>query len=275
MSIRLASFSTFLALYFSLLAPTSLPAQELGPDQLDITGIKLGISGGPELKKEIESKPEGYICEDLIFDVGGEEKLLGYSCRAPKAKIIPHMEWSDVDYHLVTLFDQDSGKVWFIARREKLKEDERPTKKTMQEAFTKRYGQPDAFGKFDNTDEFRWIFDRTGKKDNKNTTRQCSYESISSNRIKSMRGEYMSGRPDIAIPSEFSEICGVMLNSDLLGPRVGTEVGIRENAQIWGYTLTLFDSREQYDRLAAEAQVEKEKQAEIERQKKAIPAPSF
>ena len=52
MSTRLASFSTLLALFFFLAAPASLTAQ-VRPDQFDIIGLKLGMPGGPELKKMV------------------------------------------------------------------------------------------------------------------------------------------------------------------------------------------------------------------------------
>ena len=262
MSIRLASFSTLLALYFTLVAPTTLPAQDPGPNEFDITGFKLGIPGGPELKKEIESKPEGYICEDLLFEVGGEDKHLGYSCLAPKAKITPDMEWKwDVDYHLVTLFDQDSSKVWFIARMENLKENARPTKETMEEALIKKYGPP-----VENFIELSWTFDRNDQKNKKRCTGcgpdPCNITNIN-NTFSNKNFIGYIGLP----PTRFYENCGITLNAHL------REKG-REN-QVERFILTLIDSREQYARLAAEAQVEKEKQAEIERQKKAIPAPSF
>ena len=55
---------------FILAAVTPLSAQAPpppGPDNFEISGIKLGRQGGPDLKKEIESLPEDYECLDLKF----------------------------------------------------------------------------------------------------------------------------------------------------------------------------------------------------------------
>jgi len=69
-------------------------------------------------------------------------------------------------------------------------------------------------------------------------------------------------------PANFKEVCGAMLHARLYD-------GGHNDDLIDSYSLILLDGREQYDRLAAAALAEKQRQAEIKREQEARPAPKF
>ena len=255
MPTRFASFSSFLALFFFLATPTSLPAQEPGPDQFDISGIKLGRHGGPALKKEIEALPERYKCLDINIEKNGQKKLMGYSCFVPQAPNSPFKEVSfkaieilnNATSQLFFLFDEDSSNVWFIFKMEKFKnEKDAPLPTTLAEALEKKYGKCDKWSM-----GCVWSFDRNGKKSSFwfGLSGLSNFPSIKS-------APYSS----VPIPTSFKADQGI-----------GLEVSVESN----NYQLILYDVRDQYDRwAAAKAKMDAAKKAEEER-KQAIPAPSF
>ena len=236
MSTRPASFSALLALFF-LLAPASLPAQGISPDQFDILGVKLGMPGGPELKKQIEALPDGFKC--------GEARNNIMSCKGPLSPV-PNPRGS-TDNNLYIEFDEVSHKVWKINRS--VGQGAGPTPENMLETLYKKYGQPPPseveFKKESNAYTIYWAFDRNGnvvtKKGNKDITDPFSTDNP-------------------CHQFSLNELCGVSLRASFFSARDG----------VYAYYLTLADTREQYDR-----KVKREREEEERKQKARSTPPSF
>jgi len=283
------NYFAILTIVFFMLVP-SLSAQEPGPDQFDITGFKLGVLGGPKLKKEIETQPEGYKCLDIK---NTQDKLIGYSCYAPEApSVLSYLEREDtqimyqkVFLQMIFLFDEYNSTVWFIQRRVKLKEGEQPTHVNMVEAVRKKYGTPISGGNYPTPEAERWIFGRSGEK-----VIADQWGSVSSQYTPCVRsGENQVGVATIGttyhnryytnliIPRTFGEACGASLTAQYK-TELSQDVP-KEHRLVSLFTLTLYDGREQHDRLVAEnareaARIKKEKEIELERSR-SVPAPSF
>ena len=265
--------AVFLYVFCCLALPTPLSAQKFGPDQLAISGFKLGRVGGPDLKNEIEALPEGYKCLELFVNNDGQftddqysaAKLLGYSCFAPEAPSSPYKDSRDYVWrkdqkilketallHMVFLFGEESGQVWHISKREVFPDkNNAPVRQTLEDALIKRYGTPTSSNNY----SLCWSVGRAGVE---KPSSSCSTLHLNSTPFKSLLDS------SLEIPNTFSSDSGVCL------------VARFDES---GYKLVLLDERSQYDQIdAAQTKAEAaQKAARIaeEERRKAIAAPIF
>lgn len=274
------------------LAPGQTPAT---PERLDISGFKLGRPGGPGLKKEIEALAEGYKCMDinaavdqygnLNRDPNSNKSLIGYSCFAPQPPSSPFIiplrvrydrEESDLkaisaaSKHLVVLFAEDAGNIWFIYKKEKFADGNKaPLLQTMYDALLEKYGSPTPVAPNGEpllyiqagTNEFGWALDRTGDKISKYVLHLLTMRKTGLVTLPSRIGETTTATEVESPYPRTEEYIGEILVSLLYSEN-------NNGAVCHSYSLSLFDAGYWHDRHLAAQKTETE-------QKEAIGAPNF
>lgn len=205
----------------------------------DISGVTLGSSLA-DAKEAIAKASPDLKLSALMLRSGNEGGVTAVSADLiPEAGVGSVKRPSDEFAVLQT----GSGKVWFIARVQRLEQGARIKTDTLEASLTEKFGKPSSPGLGDG---FSWQFDREGKQYfGPDTAGPCD----------SMRrgGSDLPG-VTVGAPESFSATCGKLITVST------TE---QPDGMVPYYKVSLIDVKTMFDELAA-----RDAQAEAERAKK-------
>lgn len=205
----------------------------------DIAGVTLGTSLA-DAKEAIAKANSDLKPSPLMLRNGNEGGVTAVSADLiPEAGVGSVKRPSDEFAVLQT----DSGKVWFIARVQRLEQGARIKTETLEASLTEKFGKPSSPGLGYG---FVWQFDREGKQYfGPDTAGPC--ESM-------MRGGSNLPGVTVGAPESFSPTCGKL---------IAVSTTQQPGGMVPYYTVSLIDAKTMFDELAA-----RDAQAETERAKK-------
>jgi hypothetical protein len=193
----------------------------------DVSGIEIG-SAFTSAKPLMMKANAGYQITDLTQ--GG--KVMGYNAVAMK-------DGNPVDQLLV--LQNESGKVWFIGRGQRLAQGERIKHATLLASLREKYGPESAISLGSNGPH--WQFNRAG----------ALYKGdLSTGPCDGMVGGALSlgkvPNANINVPRSFAPTCGVNIDAPMF---------VDNDGMVFAFTLQLIDAKAMFDELTAKDQAAK------------------
>ena len=194
----------------------------------DISGVEIG-SDFTAAKPLMMKANAGYQITDLTQ--GG--KVMGYNAIFLK-------DGNPVD-QLVVL-QNASGKVWFVARGQRLTQGERIKRETLLSSLRQKYGPESAISLGSNGPH--WQFDRKG----------AIYKGdLSTGPCKGMVGGGVDlgkvTNANINVPRSFAPTCGVNIDAPMF---------VDKDGMVFAFTLQLIDGKAMFDELTSKDQAAKD-----------------